>query len=104
MREFVKPCAPPCAIVTDETYRFSNGVQRVGGKLVWDMERLFDCVVEGIKAAFAKYPSIKSLAIDTWGVDYVLMNGDAEILPCASYRDGCDSAVIERVHGVIPFA
>lgn len=154
MREFVKPCAPTCAIgqifaklrvriefcrrlwyianemdyclaidigassgrhivgrrdadgaiVTDEVYRFSNGVQSVGGKLVWDIERLFDCVVEGMKAAFAKYPSIKSLAIDTWGVDYVLMNGDAEILPCASYRDGCDNAVIERVHGVIPFA
>lgn len=88
---------------TDEVYRFSNGVTDIGGKLVWDAERLFDNVADGIKAAFAKYPDICSLAIDTWGVDYVLMNGDREIAPCMSYRDGRTAAAVERVHGIVPF-
>ncbi len=90
-------------IETDEVYRFANGAVRERGRLVWDVRALYENAVAGIKAAFAKYPSIDSLAIDTWGVDYVLMNGDDEILPCYSYRDERTGAAVERVHSVTPF-
>lgn len=68
-------------MTTDEVYRFGNGVCNANGKLTWDIKSLFDNVVEGIKAALKKYPKIESFAIDTWGVDYVLINYDEEILP-----------------------
>ena len=74
-------------IQTDEVYRFPNGVKEVNGHLVWDIESLAEHVIKGVKAAFERYPQIQSLAVDTWAVDYVLMSGDEEILPCYAYRD-----------------
>ncbi len=91
------------AYETDEVYRFPTGVVRKEGYLEWDIDRLFECVVMGIKEAFRRYPGIQSLAIDTWGVDYVLMNGDNPILPCYSYRDERTKAVTDEVHSLIPF-
>ena len=55
------------ALQTDEVYRFPNGMQRENGHLIWDIEGIFQHVKAGIKAAFAKYPHIDSLSIDTWG-------------------------------------
>ncbi|MDE7395289.1 MAG: rhamnulokinase [Clostridiales bacterium] len=90
-------------IKTDEVYRFPNGAKSENGHLVWDVDALFGSVKSGIKAAFEKYPKIQSLAIDTWGVDYVLLSGDTPVLPCYAYRDSRTEAVIDKVHGVVPF-
>ena len=90
-------------IMTDEVYRFPNGMDNVNGSLTWNVERLFSEVVSGIGAAFKKYPEIESLSIDTWGVDYVLMNDDEEIYPVYAYRDSRTDAVIDEVHSLIPF-
>ena len=90
-------------IQTDEVYRFPNGVKEVNGHLVWDIESLAEHVIKGVKAAFERYPQIQSLAVDTWAVDYVLMSGDEEILPCYAYRDRCTERAIERVHEAVPF-
>lgn len=90
-------------IMTEEVYRFKNGVEELGGSLVWNTEALFYNVKEGIKRALAKYPRISSLAIDTWGVDYVLMNGDSAVLPCAAYRDDRTADIIDEVHARISF-
>ncbi len=90
-------------IKTDEVFRFPNGVKEENGHLVWDVQSLFQNVKAGIKEAFKKYPEIESLAIDTWGCDYVLMQGEKEILPCYAYRDHRTEAVIEKAHALIPF-
>jgi len=90
-------------MITNEVYRFPNGVKEADGHLVWDTEALFHHVVEGIKNALAAYPDIVSLSIDTWGVDYVLMKGETEILPCYAYRDGRTESAIPKVHEVVPF-
>ena len=90
-------------IKTDEVYRFPNGVEERDGHLVWNIEGLFSSVVEGIKQAFLKYPVIESLSIDTWGVDYVLLNGDEEIYPCYAYRDNRTEAIINEVHARMSF-
>ena len=89
---------------TKEVYRFPNGVQSVDGHLVWDVKALFESVKAGIREAFARFPGIVSLSIDTWGVDYVLLRGDEEVLPCYAYRDGRTQAVIEEVHNTVPFS
>ena len=90
-------------IMTQEVYRFPNGVQNQDGHLVWDMQALLQSVIAGIKAAFAQYPNIKSLSVDTWGVDYVLLEGDKEKWPCYAYRDSRTERSIPEVHKIIPF-
>lgn len=91
-------------IMTREVYRFPNGVKNQDGHLVWDMEALLESVISGIAAAFAEYPNIKSLSVDTWGVDYVLLQGDQEKWPCYAYRDSRTEQSIPEVHKIIPFA
>ena len=87
-----------------EIYRFFNGMDEQGGSLVWDTERLFREVKEGIRLALSEYPEIESVSIDTWGVDYVLMRGDEEVLPVYAYRDSRTDASIDKVHAIIPFS
>ena len=89
---------------TEEVYRFPNSVQRVDGHLEWDIDSLFANVKQGIREAFAKYPNIESLSIDTWAVDYVLLKNDQPIYPVYTYRDSRTQAVIPEVHSILPFA
>ena len=91
------------AIMTREVYRFPNGVQNRDGHLVWDMQALLQHVICGIKEAFSAYPTIQSLSIDTWGVDYVILKGDKEVWPCYAYRDSRTERSIPLVHEKIPF-
>ena len=88
---------------TDEVYRFENGVTERDGHLCWDIDALLDHVRRGIALAKARH-EIESLSIDTWGVDYVLLNGDETICPVYAYRDSRTEAVIDRVHACVPFS
>ena len=90
-------------IMTEEVYRFPNGMDTADGHLVWNTDRLFSEVKRGIALAFEKFPEIVSLSIDTWGVDYVLMRGDKEVTPTYAYRDSRTDEPIEEVHKIIPF-
>ena len=92
------------AIQTKEIYRFPNGVLRQEGHLVWDMEALLGHVKAGIAEARRAYPEIRTLSIDSWGVDYVLLRGSEALLPAYAYRDGRTENVIPEVHGIMPFA
>ncbi len=89
---------------TKEVYRFPNGVETENGHLIWNIDALFSYVKNGIDEALKEFPQIESLSIDTWAVDYVLMNGSEEVRPCYAYRDGRTEEVIPRVHEKIPFA
>lgn len=91
-------------IKTKEVYRFPNGVTEQNGHLVWNTEALLAYVKAGIAEAKKAYPGIETLSIDTWGVDYVLMKGNEEVLPVYAYRDSRTEAVIPEVHEKMPFA
>ena len=91
------------ALNTKEVYRFPNGVTERSGHLAWDLGALLGHVKAGIDAARAAFPKLESLSVDTWGVDYVLLRGDEEVLPCYAYRDGRTEAAIPRVHETVPF-
>lgn len=91
-------------IKTKEVFRFPNGVTELGGHLTWDVGALLQNVKEGIAEAKRQFPTLSSLSIDTWGVDYVLMKGEEEVLPVYAYRDSRTQAVIPEVHGKMPFA
>ena len=92
------------SIQTKEVYRFPNGVTEQDGHLTWDIEALAGFVKSGIAEAKKQFPRIDSLSIDTWGVDYVLMKGDEEVLPVYAYRDSRTEAVIPEVHEKMPFS
>ena len=87
---------------TEEVFRFKNGVKKQGENLIWDVDELFTNVKEGIKQALAIHKDIVSLAIDTWGVDYVLMDGDTPVKPCISYRDTRTEKTHEETDERIP--
>lgn len=92
------------AIYTEEVYRFPNGVHNQDGHLIWDIQSLTDHVIAGIEEARRRYSGIQSLSIDTWGVDYVLLRGDEEVLPVYAYRDSRTESVISQVHEKVPFS
>ena len=81
-----------------EIYRFENGIKNVEGTFCWDINYLTNQVIEGMKQC-GKYGFIPStVAIDTWGVDYVLLDKDCrEILPAVSYRDDRTRGIPEEV-------
>ena len=86
-------------IVLEEVYRFVNSQVRKDGHDCWDIEKLVASVKEGIDAAMAK-TTIDSIGIDTWGVDFVLLDKEGKLCSDAvAYRDtrtnGAD-AEIER--------
>lgn len=86
----------------DEIYRFENGMVSENGKLLWDTDRLFREIKEGMKRCceWGKIPY--SMAIDTWAVDYVLLDRNDELLgDTYAYRDertnGCDELVYQHI-------
>lgn len=89
-------------IQTREVYRFENGVIKKDGHLLWDVDQLEKEVKKGIDEALKEY-DIESLSIDTWGVDYVLMNNNETIYPVYAYRDDRTQKAIEEVHSIISF-
>lgn len=89
---------------TKEVYRFPNGVTESEGHLIWDVSALEQHVKTGIEKALEAYPEIESLSIDTWAVDYVLMNEGREIPPCYAYRDHRTEEWIEKAHDRMSFS
>ena len=90
-------------IQTKEVYRFPNGVTEKDGHLIWDMDALLEHVKSGIAEAKKQFSTIDTLSIDTWGVDYVLLRDDKEVLPVYAYRDSRTKVVIPKVHEKMSF-
>lgn len=89
---------------TEEIYRFTNGNETKGGHLIWNAERLFAEAVNGLKRAkeTGKVPSY--IGIDTWAVDYALLDReDKRIGEVFAYRDSRTNNSSEAVHRVISF-
>ena len=73
-------------IILKEVHRFKTEMDDSIDGLVWDIPRIYHEIKLGIKKAFELY-QIDSIAIDTWAVDYVLLNKDKEIPPYYAYRN-----------------
>lgn len=95
-------CIENGSLRLEEIYRFDNNIKNENGTLIWDTEKLFAEVKAGIRKCgeIGKIP--RTIAIDTWGVDYVLLNEcKKEILPAVSYRDGRTTEVTKEVNEII---
>jgi rhamnulokinase len=60
----------------NEVHRFDNGPTEIDGKQHWDFDRLSGEILTGVEKALATGENISSIAIDTWGVDYLLIRSD----------------------------
>ena len=89
-------------IVLEEVYRFWNGMDHVDGTLCWDVDRLFNEIIAGMKKCkeIGKIPI--SVGIDTWGVDFVLLDKEDNIVgQTVGYRDHRTEGMDEEVYKII---
>ena len=89
-------------IILEEIYRFSNGAEMKNGHLCWDADALFSEILAGLKTCKAAGKIPATMGIDTWAVDFVLLDDQGERLTDAvAYRDnrteGMDTVVDEKI-------
>ena len=90
-------------IKLEEIYRFENGISKIGNEYCWNIEQLFKDIKTGIKKCkeIGKIP--KSIGIDTWAVDFVLLDQNDELLGNAvAYRDDRTEGMMEEAFKTIP--
>lgn len=90
-------------MVLEEIHRFPNGMKDVGGTKVWDSAGLFEEIKAGMKkcAALGKIPV--SMGIDTWAVDFALLDADDKLIgQTVGYRDGRTRGMDGEVYRMIP--
>lgn len=86
----------------EEIYRFENGMDQQGGKLLWDTKRLFVEIVNGMKVCQEQSKIPVSMSIDTWAVDYVLLDREDNVLgDTYGYRDGRTAGMDEEVYRLV---
>ena len=75
-------------IELEELTRFDNNLIETGGHFYWDIYALYFEIIKGLKLAAQRKLPIRSIGIDTWGVDFVCVGDDGALLrnPIA-YRD-----------------
>ena len=95
-------CLDDGRLITEEIYRFKNTVSRTDGHQCWDIDALYRNILKGLKrcAELGKIPA--SLGVDTWGVDFVLLDAADQMLGGAvTHRDartyGIEDAVSKRI-------
>ena len=90
-------------ITLEEVHRFFNGMDNVNGTLCWDTDRLWNEIVTGMKKCkeMGKIPA--TVGVDTWGVDFVLLDKDENIVgQTVGYRDSRTEGMDEEVYKIIP--
>lgn len=89
-------------IVLDTIHRFRNRQVILGKHVHWDFLSLFEDMKQGIRMANEKGYLIRSIGIDTWGVDFGLIDKDGNLLGNpVSYRDSRTDGMPEEVFGMI---
>ena len=91
-------------IQLEEIHRFENNQKMINGHLRWDFNALFNELKTGLKKAFAKYgDEIESIGIDTWGVDYGLLDKDGKLISTpVCYRDDRTKGMLELAFQKLP--
>ncbi|WP_290139146.1 rhamnulokinase family protein [uncultured Dubosiella sp.] len=91
-------------LVLEEIFRFENNVTRKKHKLIWDDEYLFEQILSGMKKAkeLGKIPT--SMAVDTWAVDFALLDETDHLVDSIqAYRDASHVQGAKKIHDQMPF-
>ena len=80
-----------------ENHRFSNDPVIVNGRMHWDILRIFHEIKQSITKTVLEKDDVRSIGIDTWGVDYALLDKNGRMLSNpVHYRD-------TRTDGIVPY-
>lgn len=89
-------------IELEEIYRFSNGIVEKDGEKVWDIDQLFEEIKNGMKRCAALHKIPYSVGIDTWAVDFVLLDEkNQRIGNAVAYRDNRTRGMEKEVYDLI---
>jgi len=88
----------------EEIHRFSNGPVAIGTTLRWDVLRLWEEIQVGLTLAGKQFGNrIISVGADTWGVDFVLLTSNDEIIGMPyHYRDTRTNGMLENAFRIVP--
>ncbi len=91
-------------LTLEEVHRFENGPVTAAGRLYWDLLRQWENIQQGLRAAAANYGErIRSVGVDTWGVDFGLLGRGDELLGNPlHYRDSSTEGMIDRATQIVP--
>lgn len=92
-------------IVMEELHRFENKMYQEDNNYFWDIDHLFEEIVQGllklVKDSVGQ-KNLTSIGVDTWAVDYVLVNSDNErVAPVYAYRDHRTDSTMEKVFQIM---
>ncbi|MHB1629263.1 MAG: FGGY family carbohydrate kinase, partial [Bacilli bacterium] len=86
-----------------EVHRFANDPVQAGERLHWDILRLLHEVKQGILRANQGYSAIESMGIDSWAVDFGLLDANGELLGNPyHYRDSQTLGMVKAVGDILP--
>ena len=89
-------------LVMEEVHRFGNRQVKLGDHIYWDFPALFADMKDGLKKAAAKGYNVASIGVDTWGVDFGLIDRDGNLLGNPTcYRDARTVGIPDKVAQVL---
>lgn len=89
-------------MILEEVHRFPNGNREKDGEVIWDIDALFREVIIGMKKCKEQGKVPVSVGIDTWAVDFVLLDEkDERIGNAVGYRDHGTIGMDEEVYRMI---
>ena len=90
-------------LVLEEVHRFENGMHEKDGEMCWDFAHLFEEIKAGMKKCGQMGKVPVSVGIDTWGVDFVLLDENDQVLGnTVGYRDERTTGMDKEVYTIIP--
>ena len=82
----------------EEVHRFGNRQVRLGDHVYWDFPALFEDMKAGLKKAASMGYKVTSIGVDTWGVDFGLIDRDGQLIGNpVCYRDARTSGMVEEM-------
>ncbi len=90
-------------LTLEPVHRFENEPVRIQDTLQWDVVGLWREIQEGLRLAAKKYDQLASVGVDTWGVDFVLLNQQDRFAgPVYCYRDSRNLGMVDRACQIVP--
>ena len=85
-----------------ECYRFENALHRLDGHDCWDLEHIYREICAGLALIDADGIQLDAIGIDTWGVDFVLLDAEGQMLGLpVAYRDARTNGVMAQVQAKV---
>ncbi|QDT06335.1 Rhamnulokinase [Rubripirellula lacrimiformis] len=90
-------------LTLEAVHRFANDPVRVQDSLQWDLIGLWKEIQTGLRIAANKYSDVQSVGVDSWGVDYVLIDRNGQFAGSMfNYRDNRTQGMLEKSFQIVP--